>query len=51
MPAGWSASTRRAVSNNSFATGAVTGKDAVGALTGRNNGSLRNVYATGTVDA
>jgi cytochrome c553 len=32
---------------NSFATGAVTGKASVGALTGRNNGSLRNSYATG----
>lgn len=34
---------------NSHATGAVTGRGAVGALTGRNNGSLRNVHATGTV--
>lgn len=34
---------------NSFATGAVTGRAAVGALTGKNNGSLRNVHATGTV--
>ncbi len=34
---------------SSHATGAVTGRGAVGALTGRNNGSLRNVHATGTV--
>ena len=32
---------------NSFATGAVTGKEAVGGLIGRNNGAVRNVYATG----
>jgi hypothetical protein len=31
---------------NSFATGAVTGKEAVGSLIGRNNGAVRNVYAT-----
>ncbi len=31
---------------NSFATGAVTGKEAVGGLIGRNNGAVRNVYAT-----
>lgn len=31
---------------NSFATGAVTGKAAVGGLIGRNNGAVRNVYAT-----
>ncbi|MEZ5563281.1 MAG: GLUG motif-containing protein [Gammaproteobacteria bacterium] len=35
--------------DNSYATGPVTGKAAVGALTGRNNGSLRNVRATGSV--
>ncbi len=34
---------------NSFATGAVTGKEAVGGLIGRNNGSVRNVYATAAV--
>ena len=32
---------------NSFATGPVTGKEAVGGLIGRNNGAVRNVYATG----
>ena len=31
---------------NSFATGVVTGKAAVGGLIGRNNGAVRNVYAT-----
>ena len=31
---------------NSFATGPVTGKEAVGGLIGRNNGAVRNVYAT-----
>ncbi len=31
---------------NSYATGAVTGKEAVGGLIGRNNGAVRNVYAT-----
>ncbi|MBM4221632.1 MAG: hypothetical protein FJ170_06780, partial [Gammaproteobacteria bacterium] len=35
--------------SNSFASGAVTGRGAVGALTGRNNGSLQNVHATGSV--
>jgi len=33
--------------NNSFATGEVSGKTAVGALVGRNNGSVRNVYSMG----
>lgn len=33
---------------NSFATGPVTGKTAVGALVGRNAGSISNAYATGT---
>lgn len=33
--------------NNSFATGEVAGKEAVGALIGRNNGTARNVYSTG----
>ena len=31
---------------SSFATGTVTGKEAVGGLIGRNNGAVRNVYAT-----
>lgn len=35
---------------NSFATGAVSGSAGVGGLIGRNNGAVRNVYATGSPD-
>jgi cytochrome c553 len=34
---------------NSYATGAVSGSDAVGGLVGRNNGSVKRSFAAGTV--
>jgi len=36
---------------NSYATGAVSGADAVGGLVGRNNGSVRRSFASGTVSS